>query len=370
MSTTPRPRIDANNPVDMRAKELKAAVQAAGGQAVFADTAAACAMIDGLPDNMFLPGDKERYRLALKSSGLGRLLAGADENLAVAQIDTAMHDVVASSGLSYSAALRVIRELFAACGVRGALMDRVVMPDIDGKPVYERRFPLTAKRLDVLTTSCMSEMNNLKDMEEGKADMEMYAPRCVMLHDKLRELTAAGEPMGFYLTGLCYLHGACGTAQDVDKAMECLSAAAEDGIPDAAALLGDIHYRGFGGNGRPGKRDYTAAYGYYTRPGALSMRGDRLAAVKDIVAQRAVNVRLLGIAAVLVVLEALFVALAVAVSPKVLAAGVVFVVLSVLCIAAAVAFHLRKPYNSVRPVILCVAVCWLVFFLIFLFMGV
>uniref|UniRef100_UPI0025960C7E hypothetical protein n=1 Tax=uncultured Bifidobacterium sp. TaxID=165187 RepID=UPI0025960C7E len=122
--------------------------------------------------------------------------------------------------------------------------------------------------------------------------------------------------------------------------------------------------------GRPGKRGYPAAYGYYTRPGALSMRGDRLAAVKDIVAQRAVNVRLLGIAAVLVVLEAVGVALGGAVSQRALAAGGVFVVLSVLCIAAAVAFHLRKPYNSVRPVILCVAVCWLVFFLIFLFMGV
>lgn len=362
VTATPVPLRSASQP---RPASLAQAVAQAGGPRVFSNVDRACAMIDSVVDSAVRPGDKERYKLALRATGIGQLLANADDGLAMQQIDIAMHDMTANSGLSYSAALRVTYDLFDACGVHRALETRKVtrITPQSNEPVIveERVFPVDRDELDELVESCMELMHRLSDDRRSSTDEDAYSADCMELNDKLHKLTAMGEPMGFYMLGECYLYGRCGTAQNVDKAVECLTVAADDGHAAAAALLGDINYGEIEGVRR--RPDYTAAYEYYTRPGAMSLLASRrVPALKTIVGERANSRLMLVFSAVAIVVEMLIGGLLYGFATGMELNVTMFLVcmaLSAVCVVLGVLFHRRKPYNGLRVVLVAVMALWL-----------
>lgn len=346
---------------------LSAAVKRAGGSQVYLDAAAACSMIDGLSDTLLPPGTKERYRLVLSCTGIGNMLANADNGLTMVQIDAAIQDVVNHSGLGYDAALKVVHDLFASCGIDTALQERDKLDD-QGNVVRVQVWPLgeyKREKLAKVATTAMDEaarQEALQRQDDDAYDDQKHREASKTAVSSIIELMRAGEPLGFHLMGICQKNGTCGVAQSDVEAKKSLRIAANNGYGESAALLGDMYYAS---NPLMFSRNYTTAFHYYTRPGAVALDNPkRIAAIEDIRAQRAQNPVLLGFAAALVVLELLFVVFF-HISPvsgaSRLVPGIICTVLSAGLVGYGFSRYRKLPFNGQRLLIAGVFGLWALF---------
>lgn len=112
-------------------------------------------------------------------------------------------------------------------------------------------------------------------------------------------------------------------------------------------------------------RNYTSAFHYYTRPGATALDNpQRIAAIEDIRAQRLQNPVILGCAAVLVLLEMLFV-MFFHVSPvsgaSRLVPGIICTVLFAGLVGYGFVRYRKLPFDGQRFLIVGVFALWMVF---------
>ena len=346
---------------------LSAAGKRAGGPQIYSDTAAACSMIDALPDTLLPPGTKERYRLVLVCTGIGNMLVNADNGLTMVQIDAVIQDAVNHSGLGYDAALKVVHDLFASCGIDAALQERDKLDD-QGNVVRVHVWPLGEYKREKLAKTATTAMNEaarqeaLQRQDDDAFDDQKHREASKTAVSSITELMRAGEPLGFHLMGICQKNGTCGVVQSDVEAKKSLRIAANNGYAESAALLGDMYYAN---NPLMFSRDYTAAFRYYTRPGAMALgNSKRVAAIEDIRAQRTQNPVLLGLAAALVVLELLFVVFF-HTSPVSGASRLVPGIICTMLSAGLVGYGFNRfrklPFNGERLLIVGVFALWTVF---------
>lgn len=103
--------------------------------------------------------------------------------------------------------------------------------------------------------------------------------------ERLQILSSAGIPKAEYLLGTLLLWS--DETDDPQTAINLLENAAEDGIPEAAAVLGDYYYQS---NYRA---TWLASVYYYTGYGSLALSDDRRTALKNIFQYSLFNKRLL-----------------------------------------------------------------------------
>lgn len=345
-----------------RIAALRRAIGREGGPQVFRRRLETERMIDGLPYAEVSPTMKERYKLALSSSGLGLLLVDMGRHPKMSDIDTAVRDVVTNSGLSYGASLDVVHELICACGVdemadmtyaRVHRTDQGQLRQADLPPMgHDRKRQLVRSIIDNMRIATVS-INNT-----ANADSQMKQEAATAALDAIDGLMAAGEPEGFYWMGLCHHQGSLGVLQDEEKAVTYLSLAAEAGDADAARVLGDIYYKPKGGH--QVKPNWTKAYEYYTRPGAAALgTEERFQAVDAMRAQRAGNRNVILYAVVLDVIQLILLVLlsnTVWKGAAPLGVGILLLFISVMLTLLSAMLYRERPYNPMKYVLPAIAV--------------
>lgn len=341
---------------------LRDAIGKEGGPQVFRRFPEASRMIDELPAADVPPAMKERYKLALSSSGLGLLLADMGKHPKISQIDAAVHDVVTNSGLSYGTSLDVVHEFICACGVdetADAVYARIRRTD-QGQLLKADMPPMGHDRKRQLIHSIVDNMHiaTVSINNTAHADPQTKQKAATSALEAIDELMAAGEPEGFYWMGLCHHQGSLGVLEDEEKAVTYLSIAAEAGNADAARVLGDIYYKPKGG--RQVRPDWTKAYEYYTRPGAAALgTEERFQAVDAMRAQRAGNRSVILYA---LMLDAIQLILLVLLSNTVwkdaapLGVDILLLFISLMLTLLSAMLYRERPYNPMKYVLPAIAV--------------
>lgn len=297
---------------------------------------------------------KQQLLLLTASSHIADFTANAKGGLSLVDIDNALHDAVLSTGLSYKTALKLITDIFYACGLDFAVEYGFVLGESESSYRLHAIMPADLAEAEIdrirqLADSYVSADNESKKKEAAK---EAILRIC--------QLGRAGVAEGFYLLGKCYLNGDFGTRVDLGKAKENLKIASRMGVLEASALLGDLFYAG--GEGQ--KPDYTLAHSFYTRPGALALGLKQRKALHDIYLQGSANTVTLIMSGIVFALSILFSIyfheglfsgagrIAIAVMSNVLS-GAVF--------AFAIFSCLWHRYNNIRKVIAAQYLIWAVY---------
>lgn len=345
-----------------RIAALRHAISKEGGPQVFRHRSETYRMIDGLPDADVQPAMKERYKLALSSSGLGLMLFDMGKHPKMSKIDAAVRDVVTNSGMSYGASCDVVHELICACGVdeasdvvyariRRTDQGRLLKADLPpmGHDRKRRLIRSIVDNMRIATVNINKTMNADPKTQQGASSAALEA---------IDELMAAGEPEGFYWMGLCHHQGDLGVLQDEEKAVAYLSIAAEAGNADAARILGDIYYKPKGGS--QVKPNWTKAFEYYTRPGAAALGAEkRFQAVDAMRAQRAGNRNVILYAAVLDVIQLILLVLlsnTIWKGAAPLGVGILLLFVSLMLTLLSVMLYRERPYNPMKYILPAIAV--------------
>ena len=286
---------------------------------------------------------KAQLVLVFSSSTLPNYILNSKSDLNLIDVNNAIHNVVYTTGLSHRVALALITDVFSACGLNFAIEYGPQL--MNGSIEYKLHalMPSTMVKSGVRNTERLIEAYNRLANEGKNTDSEAIQKAAGDAVKSIRKLCEAGVPEGFYLLGRCYLYGECGTEPDPKKALELMGLAAEHGIVEAAASLGDVYYEPI--------RDYTLAHHYYTRPGAMAMGTQRQRALQDIYKQHSANRTTLVFSGIVLMLMIAFLVHfhhGIFTEASRLAVGILFTVLSGLVFAASIWFMIRKPYNGLR----------------------
>lgn len=370
---------------------------------IFKDTDRLAAEINNLQVSKTI---KAQLVLILSCSALTDFILNSKSDLNLVDVDNVVHNVVQTTGLSYQCALRLITDVFYACGLNFAVEYGPVLSDSSKSVEYRLRAMMPSEMAEAEIASVevlISVYNSLagkdEDLKDGKNDQVYTYEDYAELIDQAEEidktdkiekidkidrnnennedvLTAqdaankavsaiyklcyAGIAKGFYLLGRCYLYGDCGTRTDNAKAVEYMSVAAKQGVPEAAAALGDIYY--FSEN--PAIRNYTLSHHYYTRPGATALNKKRRNALKDIYMQHSANKTTLVFSGLVIALMAAFLIFfnkGIFSDSSRFIIGVIATVLSGLLYVVSIYLHVRLKYNGLRWVIAAQYFIWAVY---------
>ncbi|MCL1983369.1 MAG: hypothetical protein FWG53_09850 [Clostridiales bacterium] len=295
---------------------------------------------------------KHQLLLAAAASNIGEFTANIGEGLSLVDVDNAVHDIVASTGLAHKTALQLVIDILYACGLDFAVESGFA----HGKHGVEKS--LHALMPNELADSEAKRARQLaqKLSEAGFATQEEAAAAVREATAAIARLCEAGVPTGFYLLGRCYYLGELGTEQNMAKAVEYLSAASEMGCAEASTMLGSLHYSSKSAS----LRDYTRAHCYFTRPGALALGTERQA-LEDIYMQGSANLATLFMSGLIFVLTLLFTAYFCARVPSsgscMLAAAFANII-SASVVGLAAASFARKRFNSIKGLLAVQYFAW------------
>lgn len=325
---------------------------------------------------------KMQLNLLFCSSTLPDFLLNSKSDLNMVDVNNVIHSAVASTGLSYKVALKLITDVFYGCGLSFAVE---VGPKLEGSTVKYQLHALMPSRMaeeEVASAESLMVAYGNAARKKAKQPDEEAKELAAKATAAIRGLCEAGVPRGFYLLGRCLLYGECGTKRNPAMALELMKIASERGVIEASAALGDIYYRPEGAaprgkqakgvelfsKSRPWLRNYTLAWHYYTQPGAMAMGKERQSALQDIYRQQSANKTTLFFSGIVLALMALFVITfqqGVFSGASCLAAGTVLLVLSALVYAASIIYHIQKPYNGIRWTVAVQYFLWAIYALIF-----
>jgi hypothetical protein len=312
---------------------------------------------------------KSQLTLIFSSSTLPDFILNSKSDLNMVDVDNAIHNVVTSTGLVYKVALSLIADVFYACGLKFAIE---YGPQLCGSTIEYKIHAMMSSKLAKTEIKnaerLIATYSNLVGKDKKKKDDEDVKKAAAEAVRAICKLCDAGVPIGFYMLGRCYLYGDCGTEPDSQKALEIMKIAAEHGVTEAAAALGDIYYEplkvvcttNYPDNYTPEYlhnlplRDYTLAHHYYTRPGAMAMGKDRQRALHDIYKQYSANKTTLvfsGIVLVLTIAFLVFFQQGIFSKANRLAVGILFTVISGLAYAVSIWYNTRKPFNGIRWIV-------------------
>jgi len=290
---------------------------------------------------------KAQLSLIFSCSTLPDFILNSKSDLNMVDIDNAVHSVVNSTGLSYKCVIMLIADVFYACGLNFA---------IEYGPHLAKNN--VENRLHALMPSAMVE----KEVKNTKLLIAEYAKMVGKDQDEstkkaatdavlaIRKLCDAGIAEGFFLLGKCYLYGDCGTEIDKPHAFELMKTAAYKGIPEAAAILGDIHYN----SDDPLMRDYTLAHHYYTRPGAMALGATRRSSLQDIYKQCSANKTTLVFSGIIFALMIAFLTYfntGLFSESSRLGIGIFFTVISAAVYGMSILYNRVKGFNGIRWVV-------------------
>ena len=313
---------------------------------IFRDTERLAAEIGSLQISKTV---KAQLVLILSCSTLPDFILNSKSDLNLVDVDNVVHNVVQTTGLSYQCALRLITDVFYACGLS--------FPVEYGPQISETASLNSGNLIEYKLHAMMpSEMAEAEIKSTEKLIAESSSDAVAAIH----KLCSAGISKGFYLLGRCYLYGECGTDIDYSKAAELMKIAAKQGIAEAAADLGDIYYN----SENILLRNYTLAHHYYTRPGAIAVSKERQKALRDIYRQHSANKKTLvfsGVVFALTIIFLVFFNTGIFSGSSRFVIGVIFTVLSGLVCAGGVYFNIIAKYNSLRWIIAAQFFVWSIY---------
>lgn len=294
------------------------------------------------------PTVKAQLILIFSCSTLPDFIHNSKTDLNLVDIDNAIHNVVNSTGLSYKCAIMLIADVFYACGLSFAIEYGPQL--VNNSVEYKLHALMPSKMAETEITNAERLMYAYYNVHNKKSSKKVDESVQSTAEDAVRailKLCSAGIPKGFYLLGRCYLYGECGTSIDSSKALELMKIAAEHGVPEAAAILGDIYYQ----SEDPLIRDYTLSNHYYTRPGALAMGKERQKSLKDIYMQYSANKTTLVFSGIVLALMIVFVkffhtGIFSGSSRQVI--GIILTVVSGIAYGMAILYNRVKSFNGIR----------------------
>ncbi|MCL1809214.1 MAG: hypothetical protein FWG42_05500 [Clostridiales bacterium] len=254
-------------------------------------------MLEALEGQEIGNAAKHRLLLAVASSNIGDFAANTEEGLNLVDVDNAVHDVAASTGLAHQTALQLVMDVLNACGLDFAVEDGFVLEEAGIEKRLHAVMPNELARYEEERVRSLAK----RLAEAGFATQEEEAAAVREATAAVARLCRAGVPTGFYLLGRCYYLGELGTEKNMNKAVEYLSAASGMGCAEASAMLGMLHYSSKSFL----LRDYTKAHCYFTRPGALALGAERQA-LKDIYMQGSANLATLFMSGLIFAMTLLF----------------------------------------------------------------
>ena len=312
---------------------------------IFKDTERLVAEVNGLQLSKTV---KAQLGLLFSCSTLPDFVLNSKSDLNLVDVDNVIHNVVQSTGLSYLVSLRLVADVFYACGLSFAVEYGPQL--VDTAVEYKLHALLPSKMTDAEirhTEKLIDDYNLIAGKKGATKDSEEAKKAAGEAVAAIRKLCAAGIPKGFYLLGRCYLHGDCGTDIDASKGSELMKVATEQGIAEAAAEVGDFYYR----SDDVLVRDFTLAHHYYTRPGAMAMGKDRQRALQDIYKQHTANKTTLffsGLVLAMMIAFLVFFHTGIFSGGSRLVIGIILTIVSGLAFAASILYHRVKQFNGLR----------------------
>jgi hypothetical protein len=308
---------------------------------------------------------RAQLNLIFSSSTLSNYIQNTKSDMNMLDVDNMIHNVVDTTGLSYKVVLTLVSDILYACGVSFSIEygPEIVDDKIEHKIHAMMPSMLMDKEL-LKTEKLIEEYTKVSVMEPLEKDkMEQAAAKAIQ---SITNLCHAGVPKAFYWLGRCYWFGECGTIRDPQKAISYIEIAAQRGIVEAAALLGDIYYNPNSGNYKNAIeetnkintqlifRDYSLAHYYYTRPGSLAMGKERQRNLKDILNQYSANRITLFFAGIMFVSMIVFLVnfhSGILNGNSRLVLGIIFVIFTGAIWGLGTWVHMIKPYNGIRGIV-------------------
>ena len=169
---------------------------------------------------------------------------------------------------------------------------------------------------------------------------------------KLQPLVAAGIPKAKFYLGYCLLHGIQFEVDNV-RAINLLQEAADAGVTQATATLGDYYYD-------KGVSDWGKAYEYYTGFGSLALSKKRKDAIVSILNQKKFNRSMIGLSITffLAIVATLILAPGAPLYVAHRVIGSIFTLLSLAILALAILHHRIKPYDTLYYVPIGMFTMW------------
>jgi len=291
---------------------------------------------------------KAQLVLIFSCSTLSDYVRNSKSDLNMVDVNNAIHSVVSSTGLSYKCVIELVADVFYACGLDFSVEYGPQL--IDDSTEYGLHAVMPSKLAeDEVNKARALRQKYESQYGEGfdKKDASDAGEAARKAVEAMRKLCNAGVPEGFYMLGLCYLYGECGTASDLNKGLKFMQLAAEQGIVEAAAILGDYYYD----SEDPLTRDYTLAHYYYTRPGAMAMGRERQLALQDIYKQHNANKLTFVFSGVVLALMIIFLTYfhaGVFSGSSRLVLGIILVAISAALLALVALFYRAKRFNGIR----------------------
>lgn len=288
---------------------------------------------------------KEQLILVFSCSTVPDFAANARSDLNLVDVDNIVHNVIATTGLSYGTTISLVTDILYACGMHFSVEYGPVLFEQSVDYRLHALMPSTVAAAEVKKTRELFDSFQRKYFNAAESPArEADAAKVI---GAIQKLCAAGISDGFYLLARCYLYGACDTAVDHSRGLQYMKIAAEQGNNEAAAQLGDAYYNCDSAL----ERNYTLAHYYYTRPGALALGPSGRSALEDIYEQKKCNVTTLIFSAIVFALTIAFVTFfheGIFSGASRLAIGVIAIVLSLAAVVLTTLYHIRAKFNGIR----------------------
>lgn len=318
----------------------------ANGLDIFKDIDRLCEEIQKMSVSKTL---KAQLVLLFSCSNVANYVLNSKSDLNMVDVDNVVQSVIRTTGLNYDTAIKLIVDIFYACGMQYSV--ELGPQLVDNSVEYRLHAIIPSDKVEIevkeatdLYEAFKSRFGKSSAEDKDDAAIQYEANRVI---EAINTLCSAGISDGFYLLGRCYLYGDCNTAVDKEKAMQLMKIAADHGNSKAAACLGDLYYE----SDDVLKRSYTTAHYYYTRPGSVALGSKQQTALQDIYKQEKANRSTLVFSGIIFALMIAFVSIfhrGIFTGSNRVAVGVIMLVLSFAAIAGAVVYYIKNRYNGIR----------------------
>lgn len=269
-----------------------------------------------------------------------------EEGFGAAQANSAIQDVILSTGLQAQVARPLVLDVFASLGFEQGRRASALTANASG--AFQHRECALLPRSEAEIMCRRAHALSQQELEPGTPEYTEY-------HSLVARLCEAGEARGLFLRAEDYETGRFGTAQNSAKAADFYQAAFKCGDPLAAQRLGDLGYR---------RKAYTRAYDFLTAPGSVPLNSHTQAALVQMQKQKRLNAWNLLFAFLALGLFLGFARLfhaGIYSGATAVPAAIALGVLAALIFAGGVAFRLWKPFDDNRWAVPGIFLCWAVY---------
>lgn len=321
---------------------LKSYVSEFGKEAVFDTDKLRCYLLDKKVDEKYV----YQIVLLLSCGNLRDYIQRSDSEMKSVEINNVISGCSEYTGLSMETVKANVMDILLALGVDCAYERMFVFDEDKNKIVIENTAFIPHKEV----MSCLELADTAFENGSYSEAVNIYI-----------RLAKAGQPQAMYKLGMCYMDG-IGTEKSEQKAVNWLTAAAQNGELNAKAKMGDYYYY----NKDISKRNFQKAYECYSAVGAASVNQYVKGNIVNIINQKKVNLIVLVISAVLLLSFWVFTFLcntSVHNSYNLLWLGLVISSLATLTYVCSLLYYKMFKYNNIKLFITVMTVLWGIYML-------